>query len=75
MESVVEGLEQFAGYHLRIRTKNENYIAERVDQKGETVEEVLAVTPDLIAIVDSNTGGVPTLNRQLLTTENPIKGT
>lgn len=50
--SLVEGLEEFAGYQVRIQAKNENYIAEKVGSKV----EVLACTPDLISVVDSDTG-------------------
>lgn len=51
--SVVEGLESFAGHQVRIQAKNENYVAERVCPNN---TEILACTPDLISIVDSNTG-------------------
>ena len=55
--SVVEGLEEFSGFQVRVQAKNENYVAERIaDCKGETTPQVLACTPDLISIVDSNTG-------------------
>lgn len=52
---VVEGLEDYAGYQIKIQAKNENYVARRVGVKGEELE-VLACTPDLISIIDSNTG-------------------
>ena len=54
MEVVVEGLEEYAGHQLRVLAKNENYIAQRVNN-GENLE-VLACTPDLISIIDSDTG-------------------
>ena len=53
---VVEGLEEYAGHYVRIQAKNENYIAERVDQRGEKSLDVLACTPDLIVVIDSDTG-------------------
>lgn len=53
--SVVEGLDKFAGHLVRIKAKNENYIAESVDAKGTEID-TLACTPDLISVVDSNTG-------------------
>ena len=52
--SLVEGLEDFAGYQVRIQAKNENYVAEKVCPNDTT--EILACTPDLISIVDSGTG-------------------
>ena len=61
--SVIEGLEEYAGHHVRILAKNENYVVQRMDittskeQKAEEDEgEMLACTPDLISIVDSDTG-------------------
>lgn len=51
----VEGLEEFAGYRVRIKAKNENYVAEKIGSKDEQ-PEILACTPDLITVVDSNTG-------------------
>ncbi len=53
--SVIEGLEGYAGYYVKVQAKNENYIAQTVDSKGKEVE-MLACTPDLISIVDSNIG-------------------
>lgn len=52
---MVEGLEEFAGHRVRIQAKNENYVAERMSSKGEQLE-ILACTPDLISVVDSDTG-------------------
>ena len=54
VEVVVEGLDEYAGHQLRVLAKNENYIAQRVSN-GENLE-VLACTPDLISIIDSDTG-------------------
>ena len=52
---VVEGLDDFIGHQIKIKAKNENYVAQKVGMKGEELE-VLACTPDLISIIDSNTG-------------------
>ena len=52
---IIEGLEDYAGYYLKVQAKNENYIAQNVNAKGEEIE-MLACTPDLISVVDSNTG-------------------
>ena len=53
--SMVEGLEEFAGYQVRVQAKNENYVAEKIGSEGEPLE-VLACTPDLISVVVSDTG-------------------
>lgn len=53
--SVIEGLEHYAGHYVKVLAKNENYIAQTVDCKGKEME-MIACTPDLISIVDSNTG-------------------
>ncbi len=52
--SVVEGLEAFAGYRVRVQAKNENYVAEKL--LGTKEPEILACTPDLISLVDSESG-------------------
>lgn len=58
VESFVEGLDDFAGYQLKIEAKNENYIAQCFDvSSGKRVGgQVLACTPDLITIIDFDTG-------------------
>ena len=58
VESLIEGLDDFAGYQLKVQAKNENYIAQSFDvSSGKVVEgPVLATTPDLICIIDSDTG-------------------
>lgn len=58
VESQIEGLDDFAGYQLKVQAKNENYIAQSFDvSSGRAVEgPVLACTPDLISIIDSDTG-------------------
>ncbi len=54
METIIEGLDNYAGCQLRVLAKNENYIAQRMI--NDVPQEVLACTPDLITIIDSNTG-------------------
>ena len=58
VESQIEGLDDFAGYQLKVQARNENYIAQSFDvSSGKAVEgPVLACTPDLICIIDSDTG-------------------
>ena len=55
---VVEGLEHYAGAQIKIRTKNENYIAWEPKGSGNKPEDgvVLACTPDLICVINSDTG-------------------
>ena len=56
---VVEGLEDYAGAQIMIRTKNENYIAwvpKGSGTKPEDGDVVLACTPDLICVINSDTG-------------------
>ena len=57
--AVVEGLEDYAGAQVKILAKNENYIAQEVDVSGAKPVDgvVLACTPDLICVIDSDTGG------------------
>ena len=57
--AVVEGLEDYAGAQVKILAKNENYIAQEVDVSGSKPVDgvVLACTPDLICVIDSDTGG------------------
>ena len=54
VEAVIEGLEEYSGCQLRVLAKNENYIAQVVSNGEYRV--VLACTPDLISIIDSDTG-------------------
>ena len=58
VEVLIEGLDSFAGYQLSVQAKNENYVARCYDvSSGKKVEgPVLACTPDLITIIDSDTG-------------------
>ena len=55
---MIEGLEEYSGYYVKVQAKNENYVAQSVDFKGRELQ-MLACTPDLISIVDSNTGMYP----------------
>ena len=56
--AVVEGLEDYAGALVKIYAKNENYIARELERSGTKLVEgvVLACTPDLICVIDSDTG-------------------
>ena len=62
LEAVVEGLDTYRGYKVRVLAKNENYLVRRMRSHsgdgGEADSEgvVVACTPDLICIVDSETG-------------------
>ena len=50
VEATVEGLEGYTGHKVEVQAKNENYIAQHVGGA------VLACTPDLISVIDSDTG-------------------
>lgn len=54
METIVEGLNEYTGRQLRVLAKNENYIAQKMTNGAP--QDVLACTPDLITIIDSDTG-------------------
>ena len=56
--AVVEGLEDYAGGLIKIYAKNENYIAQELEKSGSKLVDgvVLASTPDLICVIDSDTG-------------------
>lgn len=43
------------GYTVQVVAKNENYIARLLNQDG-SIGTILAVTPDLITIIDTDTG-------------------
>ena len=58
LEAVVEGLDVYKGHKVKVLAKNENYIVRYVEE-GEGASDdgaVMACTPDLICIVDSDTG-------------------
>ena len=52
---IVQGTRSYAGYTVQVIAKNENYIARLLNEDGST-GTVLAVTPDLITIIDTDTG-------------------
>ena len=52
---VIEGLDKFTGHQLRITAKNENLLAHELLRNG-SVGKLLACTPDLITIIDTDTG-------------------
>jgi DUF917 family protein len=66
VETFIEGLDDFAGYQLQVQAKNENYIARCFDvSSGKRVEgPVLACTPDLITIIDSESGEHSSIARE-----------
>ena len=51
----VEGLGQFTGHMIRVTAKNENLLAQQLLPDG-SMGKLLACTPDLIALIDSDTG-------------------
>lgn len=51
----IEGLEEFAGHSLKITAKNENLLAHQLMPDG-TLGQLLACTPDLITVMDTDTG-------------------
>ena len=57
---VVEGLDTFAGHQVKLQAKNEYYIVRYMESGGgggRMVEgPVLACTPDLITVIDSDLG-------------------
>lgn len=60
LEAVVEGTDDYRGHKVKVLAKNENYIVRYLEDGGEEEDTgaVMAVTPDLICIVHSNTGTV-----------------
>ena len=56
--TVVEGLDEFSGHQVKLIAKNEFYIARIVGGTGRVVTDgpVLACTPDLICVIDSDKG-------------------
>ena len=53
--SIIKGTGSFSNYTIQITTKNENIDARKVNDDG-SIGDVLAITPDLITVVDSDTG-------------------
>ena len=61
MVVVVEGLDAFAGHQVKLQAKNEYYIVRYLEPGGggggRMVDgPVLACTPDLICVIDSDLG-------------------
>lgn len=58
LTTVVDGLETFAGHQVTLEAKNEFYIARYLENSGArpSAGPVLASTPDLICVIDSDTG-------------------
>ncbi len=56
---VVQGLSNYSGKSVVILVKNENLVAHELNSDGNK-GKVLAVTPDLITIIDSDSGMVYT---------------
>ena len=56
--AVIEGLDEFSGHQVKLIAKNEFYIARIVGGTGRVVTDgpVLACTPDLICVIDSDKG-------------------
>lgn len=54
LEAVIEGLDIYKGHKVKVLAKNENYIVRYVEEGEDGV--VMACTPDLICVVDSDTG-------------------
>ncbi len=50
----VQGLVEYAGHFVKLTALNENFVAEKVDSKG-NVEKTLATIPDLISVVNLET--------------------
>ena len=58
LEAIVEGLDMYRGHKVKVIAKNENYVVRYVESSDEcsTDGAVMACTPDLICIVDSDSG-------------------
>ena len=63
IEAVVEGLDTYKGHKVKILAKNENYLVHYVESSDGGAGDdsgsdgaVMACTPDLICVVDSDTG-------------------
>ena len=52
---IVQGTGSYTTYTVQVVAKNENYIARLLNDDGST-GTILAVTPDLITIIDTDTG-------------------
>ena len=62
VEAIVEGLDIYRGHKVKVVAKNEYYLVRYVESSvgraGSTDGAVMACTPDLICMVDSQTGTV-----------------
>ena len=58
LEAIVEGLDMYRGHKVKVIAKNENYVVRYVESSDDfsTDGAVMACTPDLICIVDSESG-------------------
>ena len=61
VEAIVEGLDSYRGHKVKVLAKNENYLVRCVEGMEAGAGSgndgaVLACTPDLICVVDSETG-------------------
>ena len=61
VEAIVEGLDSYRGHKVKVLAKNENYLVRCVEGTEAGAGSgndgaVLACTPDLICVVDSETG-------------------
>lgn len=66
--AMVEGCDKFSGHQVKLIAKNEYYIA-RYFSGNMTGDPVLACTPDLICVIDSDKGRVYLKCHSLLTYE------
>ena len=53
--SIIKGTGSFSNYTIQILIKNENFVVRKINDDG-SIGEVPAVTPDLITVVNSDTG-------------------
>jgi DUF917 family protein len=56
LEAMVEGLDIYRGHKVKVSAKNENFIVRYMEEEAEGEGAVMACTPDLICLVDSDTG-------------------
>ena len=48
---IIQGVEEYSGYFVKITAQNEIFIADKVDSDG-NFKEMLACSPDIISIVN-----------------------
>ena len=63
VEAVVEGLDTYRSHQVKVLAKNEHYLVRYIEVGGASPTDgaVMACTPDLICVVDSDTGRRPAL--------------